>query len=225
MPFKIFLYLCTSKKENEDEMNKTEEKKRSWGGRREGAGRKKTNPRSLSVLVPKEMADYLDTLPNKSGFIKESIRLMMKLREAESKMIPATHFEEVYVNLTNAGVAAGLPIWTDNHTAPEEADMVSMLSTKKENCVFLKVHGTSMIEAGIDDGDLASIDVTVRDVPEDKIALCMLNGELTLKHVRRNPDGSISLVPRNKDMKPLDVMSEDHFVIQGKLVKVLKSFE
>ena len=225
MPFKIFLYLCTSKKENEDEMNKTEEKKRSWGGRREGAGRKKTNPRSISVLAPKEMADYLDTLPNKSGFIKESIRLMMKLREAESKMIPATHFEEVYVNLTNAGVAAGLPIWTDNYTAPEEAGMVSMLSTKKENCVFMKVHGTSMIEAGIDDGDLASIDVTVRDVPEDKIALCMLNGELTLKHVRRNPDGSVSLVPRNKDMKPIDVMPDDHFVIQGKLVKVLKSFE
>ena len=225
MPFKIFLYLCTSKKENEDEMNKTEEKKRSWGGRREGAGRKKTNPRSLSVLVPKEMADYLDTLPNKSGFIKESIRLMMKLREAESKMIPATHFEEVYVNLTNAGVAAGLPIWTDNYTAPEEAGMVSMLSTKKENCVFLKVHGTSMIEAGIDDGDLASIDVTVRDVPEDKIALCMLNGELTLKHVRRNKDGSISLVPRNRDMEPIDVMPTDHFVIQGKLVRVLKNFE
>ena len=225
MPFKIILYLCTSKKENEDEMNKTEEKKRSWGGRREGAGRKKTNPRSISVLAPKEMADYLDTLPNKSGFIKESIRLMMKLREAESKMIPATHFEEVYVNLTNAGVAAGSPIWTDNHTAPEETGMVSMLSTKKENCVFLKVHGTSMIEAGIDDGDLASIDVTVRDVPENKIALCMLNGELTLKHVRRNPDGSISLVPRNKDMKPIDVMPDDHFVIQGKLVKVLKSFE
>ncbi len=225
MSFKIFLYLCTSKKENEDEMNKTEEKNHSWGGRREGAGRKKTNPRSVSVLVPKEMADYLDTLPNKSGFIKESIRLMMKLREAESKMIPATHFEEVYVNLTNAGVAAGSPIWTDNHTAPEEAGMVSMLSTKKENCVFLKVHGTSMIEAGIDDGDLASIDVTVRDVPEDKIALCMLNGELTLKHVRRNPDGSISLVPRNKDMKPIDVTPNDHFVIQGKLVKVLKNFE
>ena len=207
------------------EMADTNGEKRSWGGRREGAGRKKTNPRSISVLAPKEMADYLDTLPNKSGFIKESIRLMIKLREAESKMIPATHFEEVYVNLTNAGVAAGLPIWTDNHTAPEEAGMVSMLSTKKENCVFLKVHGTSMIEAGIDDGDLASIDVTVRDVPENKIALCMLNGELTLKHVRRNPDGSISLVPRNKDMKPIDVMPDDHFVIQGKLVKVLKSFE
>ena len=82
-----------------------------------------------------------------------------------------------------------------------------------------------MIEAGIDDGDLASIDVTVREVPEDKIALCMLNGELTLKHVRRNPDGSISLVPRNKDMKPIDIMPYDHFVIQGKLVRVLKNFE
>ena len=74
LSYSIFLYLCTSKKENEDEMNKTEEKKRSWGGRREGAGRKKTNPRWLSVLVPKEMADYVDTLPNKSGFINESIR-------------------------------------------------------------------------------------------------------------------------------------------------------
>jgi len=46
-----------------------------------------------------------------------------------------------------------------------------------------------------------------------------------LKHVRRNPDGSISLVPRNKDMKPIDVMPDDHFVIQGKLVRVLKNFE
>ena len=208
-----------------EEMTDIEKNKNSWGGKRDGAGRKKTNPRVVSVLAPKEMADYLDTLPNKSGFIKDSISLMRKLREAKSQMIPAMRFEDTPVNVTNAGVAAGLPIWTDNYTPPEEAGMVSMLATKKENCVFLKVHGTSMVEAGIDDGDLASIDVTVRDVPEDKIALCMLNGELTLKHVRRNPDGSISLVPRNKDMKPIDVMPDDHFVIQGKLVRVLKNFE
>lgn len=51
------------------------EVEKSWGGRREGAGRKaeKKRTRTVAIRVTEEMGDFLDTLPNKSDFIIEAI--------------------------------------------------------------------------------------------------------------------------------------------------------
>lgn len=53
-----------------------EKKKKSWGGKRAGAGRPVTNPttRSIALRIPDDVAEILDRQPNRSAYIIEAIR-------------------------------------------------------------------------------------------------------------------------------------------------------
>jgi repressor LexA len=89
----------------------------------------------------------------------------------------------------------------------------------------LTVRGTSMIEAHIMDGDM----VIIKRQPEvrnGEIAAVLWNNEATLKYVKVSSDGSIRLVPANREMEPMAVIPEKtaSFQIIGKLVRVVRSY-
>ncbi|EDO25984.1 predicted protein, partial [Nematostella vectensis] len=65
----------------------------------------------------------------------------------------------------------------------------------KEATFFAKVSGQSMIGAGLDDNDLLVID---RSIPptNNKIAVCFLDGEFTVKRLRVEND-EVWLQPEN----------------------------
>lgn len=48
--------------------------KKQWGGKREGAGRPRTNSRSIALRIPQDVADILDRQENRSAYIVEAIR-------------------------------------------------------------------------------------------------------------------------------------------------------
>ncbi|MBD5423694.1 MAG: hypothetical protein HDR44_01030 [Allobaculum sp.] len=56
--------------------NQNEKKKGTWGGKREGAGRRSENPktRSIGIRVPEDVAEILDRQENRTAFIIEAIR-------------------------------------------------------------------------------------------------------------------------------------------------------
>ena len=88
---------------------------------------------------------------------------------------------------------------------------------------LLRANGESMIEAGIDDGDL----VLIRQQPtadEGQIVVALIdNEEATLKRFYPEPEnGIIRLHPENHTMEDIIV---DNCVIQGVAVKVLKDLE
>ena len=88
---------------------------------------------------------------------------------------------------------------------------------------LLRARGNSMINAGIDDGDLVLIKRCER-VREGRIAAFLFDGaETTLKRFRQ--DGSaIYLIPENDEMEPIVIRGNDRarLTIQGEAIMVLK---
>lgn len=88
-------------------------------------------------------------------------------------------------------------------------------------CFALRVVGTSMIEAGIFEGDHLIVKKTNR-VRNSDIVVALLDGETTVKRYQEK-NGKISLVPENRTMKPIEVTSQ-RFQIQGKVVGLQRRF-
>lgn len=113
-------------------------------------------------------------------------------------------------------IAAGYPI-----TAEQNVDEVVPLPRNlvgNGNLFMLEVHGDSMIDAAICDGDL----VVVREqktAENGEIVAAMLDGEATVK-VFRQRDGHTWLLPQNSAYEPI---LGDQAEIQGKVVAVLRS--
>ena len=88
---------------------------------------------------------------------------------------------------------------------------------------LLRARGESMINAGIDDGDLVLIKRCER-VREGRIAAFLYdNSETTLKRFKQDRD-AIYLIPENDSMKPIVIRGADRarLVIQGEAVMVMK---
>ena len=103
----------------------------------------------------------------------------------------------------------------------ERTVSVAKLGNAKK-CFLLTASGNSMIDVGINDGDL----VLVRQQEEanyNDIVVALVENEVTLKRYR--PDrgrGVIILHPENKRMKDIVV---DECKIQGVAIKVIKDLE
>ena len=88
---------------------------------------------------------------------------------------------------------------------------------------LLRARGKSMINAGIDDGDLVLIKRCER-VREGRIAAFLYdNSETTLKRFKQDKN-SIYLIPENDGMEPIVISGNDRarLIIQGEAVMVMK---
>lgn len=117
-------------------------------------------------------------------------------------------------------IAAGRPI--EAISQPEFLPIPDFLVSQRP-CYVLTVKGESMIEAGIMDGDLVVIED--RDSARNgEIVVALLNNEeATLKRLRNNNDGSVTLLPENSSMEPLTYPAEQ-VRIQGVLVSLLRRY-
>ncbi len=88
---------------------------------------------------------------------------------------------------------------------------------------LLRARGNSMINAGIDDGDLVLIK-RCQSVREGKIAAFLYdNSETTLKRFKQDKN-AIYLIPENDEMEPIVIGGRDRarLIIQGEAVMVMK---
>jgi repressor LexA len=118
-------------------------------------------------------------------------------------------------------VAAGAPLLAEENVE----DVVAVPETIGRGADFLlTVHGDSMIEAGILDGDTIVVqrrddarsgDVVVALVGDDESA-----DEATVKTFYREGDGRVRLQPENAALEPIYA---DHVQILGKVVGVFRS--
>lgn len=113
-------------------------------------------------------------------------------------------------------IAAGAPITAEQHV--EDVFTLPRRLTGSGQLFMLEVHGDSMIEAAICDGDY----VVIREqkVAENgEIVAAMLDGEATVKVLSRK-DGHIWLLPCNENYAPIPA---DDCQILGKVVSVMRS--
>ena len=88
---------------------------------------------------------------------------------------------------------------------------------------LLRAKGNSMINAGIDDGDLVLIKRCER-VREGRIAAFLYdNAETTLKRFKQDKN-AIYLIPENDEMDPIVISgrNRERLIIQGEAVMVMK---
>ena len=124
-------------------------------------------------------------------------------------------------------IAAGKPIpvpsedtW-DSTASAETIEVTEDMARGKEGIYALKVKGTSMVDALINDGDLVLMQYT-NTVENGETAAVWLKveKEATLKKVYRERT-RIRLQPANKLMKPI-YADPDNVEIQGKVVGVIR---
>ena len=78
---------------------------------------------------------------------------------------------------------------------------------------LLRVHGMSMKDVGIFDGDLIGVHRT-RDAHSGQIVVARIDDEITVKLLKIAKD-RIRLLPRNPDYKPIEVLPDQDFAIEG----------
>jgi repressor LexA len=115
-------------------------------------------------------------------------------------------------------ITAGQPILAVENV--EDTFTIPLNFTKTQNELFmLRVSGSSMIEAGILDGDLAIIE-KVNTCKNGEIVVALIENEATIKRFFKE-EGHIRLQPENSTMSPIIV--EDCSIL-GILVGIYRKY-
>ena len=106
--------------------------------------------------------------------------------------------------------------------ATENIESYLLLGQEYKADFALKIMGDSMIDVGINDGDLALI-IKDRPISNGEIYAVLVDGEATLKKVYKNDD-YLTLQPCNSKYEPIVVKEEDNPYIVGKLSGIVRKY-
>lgn len=210
--------------QSENQLNKS-----GRGGKRPGAGRPKGTSKLYAFRADKEVAAYLDSQENKTDFIKQCITQQMKAvkhrKEDEvlmqlGEVMPTSRIKPMTLPFFDVKVVAGFPIPLNNDEQAQNIEVLKMLCPHPDSSYLIRVQGRSMIEAGVNDGDIIIVDKSERNPTEKQIAVCELNGEYTLKRVRKK-DGNVWLVPANPEYPEIEVTDGDDFSVWGVVTYII----
>jgi repressor LexA len=153
-------------------------------------------------LLALEAKGRLSLLPGKARGIRLHGRNAPRQRRSDSLELPVL-----------GRVAAGAPIGAGNEGGIERHLLLDRAMFFPTPDYLLKVHGDSMVEDGIFDGDLIAVHRT--PVAENgQIVVARVDGELTVKRFERGKE-RIRLLPRNPDYAPIVVSPDADFAIEG----------
>jgi repressor LexA len=175
--------------------------------------------RALRLASLATVHKHLTTLEQK-GYIRRGHN---RSRSIEIVDLPRPVREEVErrsVELPLAGrIAAGRPL-----EAIEQREVLSLGEfARGRNTYVLRVHGNSMQDDHILDGDYIIVEPT-QVANSGEIVVALVRGEeATLKRYYREGNGRVRLQPANADMQPIILPAED-VRIQGRVIGVLRKF-
>ena len=118
-------------------------------------------------------------------------------------------------------VKAGFP--SPSEDIREKLDLIKLLVKHKASTFFFRVDGVSMVDSGMDEGDIIIVDRAIDPYNNCK-AVCYIDGEYTVKRVEMSNNG-IRLMPANElnnKYQPIEVTADNQFVIWGVVSWVIK---
>jgi len=115
-------------------------------------------------------------------------------------------------------VPAGGPLWAEENI---EGSVDLAAEFAGDGVFALKVQGDSMVEAGIQAGDLVVVRAQHHAEPGE-IVVALVDGEATVKRLARR-GGKLWLQPANPRYAPLPVQGETR--VAGKVIGVIRSYE
>jgi DNA polymerase V len=120
--------------------------------------------------------------------------------------------EKKKLNLYTSQIPAGFPSPAEDFME-KRLDLNDYLIKNQASTFLVRVRGNSMVDAGISDSDLLIIDRSA-EAAEGKIVLGVLNGEFTVKRIRKKGK-KLFLTPDNEEFKPIEITEEMDFQIWG----------
>lgn len=115
-------------------------------------------------------------------------------------------------------VAAGFPSPADDYVE-KTLDLEELLIQKPAATFFVRAQGDSMLGAGIHPNDILVVDRSKEPMP-DKIVICALNGELTVKRLMVT-DGQWRLKAENPAYPDIPLTDDLETVFWGTVTNVI----
>ncbi|NTW82363.1 MAG: translesion error-prone DNA polymerase V autoproteolytic subunit [Chlorobiaceae bacterium] len=125
---------------------------------------------------------------------------------------------ELSMPFAETGVAAGFPSPADDFMELS-LDLNKALIQHPAATFYARVKGTSMTDAGIENGDILVIDKSL-DPKDGDIAVCFLDGEFTVKRIACREEG-LFLVPANNEFRPIRITDENDFLVWGVVTYII----
>lgn len=170
---------------------------------------------ALGMRSPSTVHQHLTALERK-GYIKRAGDRMRVLEVLDRRMVPNG---ENVAHLPLVGrVSAGVPLLAEENVEEMIPVPRRMVGWQDDNCFLLTVRGDSMINAGIQSGDL----VIVRSQPvaeAGEIVVALLGEEATVKRLLYD-GGQPYLKPENPQYAPFF----EAFEIIGKVVGLMRRY-
>ncbi|MBC7523235.1 MAG: translesion error-prone DNA polymerase V autoproteolytic subunit [Flavobacterium sp.] len=122
----------------------------------------------------------------------------------------------------DGGVAAGFPSPASDFESLTISFDKEVFGSSPSTIFCARVSGHSMEGVGIFDGSVIAVD-RLLEPSDNKIAVCVINGEFTLKRLKVEKD-CIWLMPENESFQPLKITDSDEFEIWGIVTHCLNKF-
>ncbi len=117
-------------------------------------------------------------------------------------------------------VEAGFPSAAEEELL-DVMDFDEYLVPNKESTYILKVKGDSMIDAGIQPGDMVVVERRATYKP-GQIVIAMIDNEYTMKYLRKMKDGKHFLEPANEKYKP--IYPRESFRVEAVVTAVVRKY-
>lgn len=154
--------------------------------------------------------------PGPFGEKTKPVRLPVSLIGTIQKFIAHKGYQ---LPLYHSKVQAGFPSPAEDYIA-ERLNLNDLLIKHPAATFFVQVTGHSMIDAGIHEGDILIVDRSV--APADKkIIVVAIDGQLTVKRLRKQKDGQFILMPENSAFQPIMLTAEMNIHIWGVVTNVI----
>jgi DNA polymerase V len=126
---------------------------------------------------------------------------------------------DIELQLFENRIQAGFPSPAQGAFA-DSVDLNHELINNPTATFCARVIGDSMVDSGINEGDMLIIDRSIEPQNGD-IAVCFIDGDFTVKRLLINEDG-ISMVPANRKYPIIKVPDDSNFIIWGIISHIIK---
>lgn len=116
------------------------------------------------------------------------------------------------------GVSAGFPSPAADYIQ-KTLDLNELLVQHPASTFFVRVKGTSMIDAGLHDGDLLIVDRSLQ-AKHRSVVLAILNSDFTVKRFLKTKAG-IFLKPENPSYAPIAITEDMDFEVWGVVTDII----
>ncbi len=121
--------------------------------------------------------------------------------------------------MSQKGIHTGFPSPATDYMT-QAIDLNKELVRHPAATFYGRVVGDSMVDAGVGEGDILVIDRAL-DPRDGDMAVCFVDGEFTLKHLRFHEDG-LTLVPANESYPEIEIKEGSDFKMWGVVTYVIK---